>query len=127
MPETIVPKHTLVGVGYAEMCQDGRRYRFKVERYRHDDGSEWGRIVERQEIPDIGPQLWIPSYGVESPAEAQYLAEEWEYEKSHPHPLDQEFWSQHRDTAKKQFTRYNELRDERAAHIKRHPVTKGRG
>ena len=33
----------LIGTGVAEMPQDGRRYRFLIERYRHDDGSEWER------------------------------------------------------------------------------------
>lgn len=127
MTEVSVPKHTLISTGYAEMPADGRRYRFRVERYRSDDGSEWGRIVEKQEIPDVGPYLWIPSYGVQSPAEAQYLTEEWEYEQEHPNPLDQEWWASHRDEAGKRMTKYNELRDARAEHIKRHPVTKGRG
>jgi len=126
MPEVLMNKVRCVGVGHYEMPADGRRYRFTVERWRHDDGTEFGRIISREEIPDIGPQLMIPSYGTGSADEAQYLRDEWEHEKTHPHPLDVEFWGQHRAEAMKRLEVYNELRDARAAHINRNPVTKGR-
>lgn len=126
MPETFVRKYKLVGTGYAEMPMDGRRYRFRVERYRADDGSEWGRIVEKQEIPNVGPYLWIPSYCHEA-AEAQYLEEEAAYEKEHPHPDDVSWWGEHRAQASKTMDAYNEARDARAEWIRRNPVTaKGR-
>ncbi len=114
MAETVVPHYTLIGTGYAEMPMDGKRYRFHVERYRHDDGTEWGRIVGKEEIPDVGPYLWVPSYGVSEAAETQYMIEEWEYEKTHPDP-DQKAWiEERRHAVQKRFDLYNELRDERA-------------
>lgn len=125
MVETIVPHHTLVSTGYAEMPMDGRRYRFKVERYRHDDGTEWGRIVEKEEIPDVGMYLWIPSYGVTEPAEAQYLAEEWEHEKTHPDPDRHQWLAYHREQVRRERERYDEARDERARLIKKNHRTKG--
>lgn len=126
MTTVLMNRHHLVGTGYAEMCHDGRRYRFKVERYVDDAGEEWGRIVEQQEIPDVGPQLWVPSYNIEA-AEAQYLSEEFEHEKKNPHPLDVEWWGEQREGARRRMALYDELRDARAEHIRRNPVTKGRG
>ena len=121
-----VSKRHLIGTGYAEMPQNGRRYRFLVERYRDDDGSEWGRIASMEEIPDVGPYLWIPSWGVDSQAETDYLVEEYEYEKTHPDPLTSEWWAEHRANQRRMMARYDEARDERAAIIKRNPVTFGR-
>lgn len=118
MPEIAVNKLKLVGTGYAEMPQDGRRYRFKVERYLHDDGTEYGKIVEMTEIPDVGPYLWVPSYGVEA-AEAEYLSEEFEHEKANPHPKDIEWWGEHRQKARQLKESYDEAREERARHVTR--------
>ena len=123
MPEVNMGKVHLVGTGYAEMPMDGRRYRFLVERYRHDDGSEWGRIVSMEEIPDVGPYLWVPSYGVTSPAEGQYLVEEHEYEQTHPHAETVEWWAEHRAQQGRRMQHYNELRDRRAEVVKRSPRT----
>ena len=113
----------LIGTGVAEMPQDGRRYRFLIERYRHDDGSEWGQIVSMEEIPDVGPYLWIPSYGVTEPAEGQYLYEEHQFEKTHPDPNDVEWWGEHREKQRQQRQTYDELRDQRAKEIKASPRT----
>ena len=114
----------LIGTGVAEMPQDGRRYRFLIERYRHDDGSEWGQIVSMEEIPDVGPYLWIPSYNTE-PAEAEYLFEEAQYERTHPNPTDQEWWAEHRAQQQKQRDLYDEARDQRATIIQQNPRTLG--
>ena len=127
MVEALVGKYKLIGVGYAEMPMNGGRMRFRVERYQHDDGSEWGRIVDSEMIPETGrPYLWIPSYGVESASEADYLREEWEHEEKNPNAEHTEWLAEHRERAKRRMETYNELRDQRAALIKRNPVTKGR-
>ena len=115
----------LIGMGVAEMPQDGRRYRFLIERYRHDDGSEWGQIVSMEEIPDVGPYLWIPSYGVTDSAEGQYLYEEHEFEKTHPDASEQEWWEEHRERQRQQRQTYDELRDQRAKEIRQSPRTSG--
>src|SRR4051812_38583717 len=47
MTEVLMNKIQVISTGYAEMPMDGRRYRFRVERYRDDDGNEWGRIVDK--------------------------------------------------------------------------------
>src|SRR3989304_4798254 len=103
------------------MPQNGRRYRFLVERYRDDDGSEWGRIVSTEQIPDVGPYLWIPSWGVTEQAETDYLVEEHEDEKTPPDPITTEWWAQHRSEQRKRFNLYNELRDRRAEIIRANP------
>ena len=126
MVETYIPKHKLVSTGYAEMPMDGRRYRFKVERYVDDEGNEWGRIVDKEEIPDTGLYLWIPSYGVTEAAEAEYLTEEWEYEKTHPDPVQAAWLAEHREMQAKRMALYNEARDARVEYIRRNPVTFGR-
>ncbi len=125
MTDVLMNKFHLVGRGYAEMPQDGRRYRFLIERYRHDDGTEWGQIVSMEEIPDVGPYLWVPSWGADSPEEADHLHEEQTYEQEHPHPLDEEWWAQHRDVQTKRKVLYDELRDKRAQTIKQNHRTMG--
>ena len=115
-------KTHLVGTGYAEMPQDGRRYRFLVERYRHDDGSEYGHIVSMEEIPDVGPYLWIPSYNIEA-SEADYLYEEAQYERTHPNAADQEWWAEHRANQQAKRSQYDEARDQRAKIIKQNHRT----
>ena len=126
MTTTIVPKVHLIGTGYAEMPQDGRRYRFHIERYRDDAGEEWGQIVSMEEIPDVGPYLWIPSWGADA-SETQYLVEEHEHEKTHPDPVMTEWWAEHRAAQKKKLAFYDEARDYRVEIIRRNPVTHGRG
>ncbi len=124
MTEVIMNKLKLVGSGYAEMPQNGRRYRFHIERYRHDDGTEFGRVVSMEEIPDVGPYLYIPSYGVEAD-EAQHMFEEHQYEQAHPDPLEQEWLAEHRADQGRQRQRYDELRDRRAEVIRRNWRTLG--
>lgn len=126
MTTVMVPKMQLVGQGYAEMPHDGKRYRFHIERYRDDDGEEWGQITSMEEIPDTGPYLWIPSWGADA-AETQYLVEEHEYEKMHPDPETAEWWANHRTEQKRKMALYNDARDMRAEIIRRNPVTKGKG
>lgn len=109
----VVKKLTLIGSGYLELPENGRRYRFLVERYRHDDGSEYGRIVSVEEIPNVGPHLIIPSWAARDPEEAQALADEWEYEKTHPDPLEAEWWAEHRADAAKNNERYRDWIEER--------------
>ncbi len=116
MPEAVIPKMKLVGTGYAELPQGGRRYRFLVERYRTDDGQDFGHIVSMEEVPDVGPYVWIPSWGVEA-AEAHYMMQEWEHEKQHPHPVEQEYLAERRHTASRKMDVYNDLRDERAKRL----------
>ena len=101
------------------MPQDGRRYRFVIDKYRHDDGTEYGQIVSVDEIPDVGPYIWVPSWGATSPDEAEYLADEFEYERQHPHPQDVERWGEHREAQRRRRLLYDELRDKRAELIKR--------
>ena len=114
MPEVLMNKHKHVGTSYAEMPQDGRRFRFTIEKYRTDDGEEFGQVVSMEEIPDIGPYLWIPSWGTES-AESTYLFEEYQSEP----PRDAEYMAEHRAKQAKRMNDYNELRDERAKRIAR--------
>lgn len=121
MTEVLVNKMTLIGTGYAELHEGGRRWRFLVERYRHDDGTEFGQIVSKEEIPDVGPMLWIPSWGSSSPDEAQYLRDEYEHEKAHPDPGEAEWWSEHRANTALMRERYDEARDERAKRVGRNP------
>ena len=123
--DAFVKKMHLVGSGYAEMPQDGRRYRYQINRWRDDSGQEWGEIVSREQIPEQGQYMWIPSYNIE-PAEAEYLKEEYEYEREHPNPIDQERMAEHRAKMQRVRTRYDEARDARAAIIKRSPRTAGR-
>ena len=125
MTTVISSKMTLISTGYAEMPADGKRYRFLIERYHNDDGSDWGRIVSREEIPDVGPYLWIPSYGATSAAEADYLREEYEYEKDHPNPGQAEWEGERQEQQARVRANYDEARDARAAYVKRNPVTKG--
>ena len=126
MTTAIVQKQHLIGTGYAEMPHDGKRFRFHIERYRDDDGAEWGQILSMEEIPDVGPYLWIPSWGADA-SETQYLVEEHEYEKTHPDPFMAEWWSDHRTKQKQKMALYNEARDLRAEIIRRNPVSHGRG
>lgn len=119
MTEIAVPKLHHVGTSVAEMPQDGRRYRFVIEKYRHDDGSEYGEIVSMTEIPDIGPYMWVPSWGAGSPDEAQHLVAEFQHERQHPHRQDVEQWGEHRERVQKQRALYDELRDKRADLVKR--------
>ena len=126
MTTVLMNKYHLVSTGYAEMPMNGGRFRVQVERYRDDEGGEWGRIVGMEQIPDVGPYLWIPSWGVTEQAETDYLVEEHEYEKTHPDPLMGEWWADHREKQRQMMTLYNEARDERAAIVKRNPVTHGR-
>ena len=123
----IVPKMQLISTGYAEMPMNGGRFRVQVERWRHDDGEEFGRVVSMEQIPDVGPYLWIPSWGATEAAETQYMVEEYEYEKAHPDPHETEWWGEHRAKQRAMMASYNEARDERAAIIRRNPVTHGRG
>jgi hypothetical protein len=125
MTEIAVPKFHHVGTSIAEMPQDGHRYRFVIEKYRHDDGTEWGQIVSMEEIPDAGLYMWVPSWGARDAREAQYLADEFAYEREHPHPQDVEQLGQHREYMRRQRVLYDELRDKRAEIVKRHPVTLG--
>ena len=125
MTTVLMNKMHLVGSGYAEMPQDGKRYRYQINRWRDDSGQEWGEIVSREQVPDVGPYMWIPSYHIE-PAEAQYLQEEYEYERAHPHPIDREQLAEHRAKMQGVRTLYDEARDARAAAIKRSPRTAGR-
>ena len=126
MTTVVVNKRTLIGTGYVDLPVGGRRFRYHVERYRDDDGEEWGKIVSVEQIPDVGPYLWIPSYAVSSPDETEYLLQEHEYEQAHPDPQTVEWWAEHRAEQKRRMTLYDEARDARAAHIRRNPVTKGR-
>lgn len=121
MTEINMQRMRLIGRGYAEMPQDGRRYRFLIERYRHDDGTEYGHIVSMEEIPDVGPYLWIPSMGIESEDELQYLRDEFAYDSA----KQDDWWGEHRDRQKQMMERYNELRDARAARVKANPRTGG--
>lgn len=121
MPDAFVPTMRLVGRGYAEMPQDGRRFRFLVERYRDDDGNEWGSIVDMQEVPDVGPYRWIPSLGVESEEELQYLRDEQDYDLA----KQADWWGEHRERQRQMMERYNELRDKRAAIVRANPRTGG--
>ena len=81
MTEVLMNKVQHIGKGYAEMPQDGRRFRFEIDRYRHDDGTEWGVITSMTEMPDVGDYLWIPSHGVETEEEIQHLRDEYEYDQ----------------------------------------------
>lgn len=119
---TVLNKMKLVGTGYAEMPQDGRRFRFKVERYRTDDGQEFGRIASMEEVPDVGPYIWIPSYCIEA-AEADYMFQEWEHEQAHPDPGERDWQAEHRYRQARRMNDYNELRDERAKRVRRHSET----
>ena len=118
MPEILMNRMKLVGTGYAEMPQDGRRYRFTIERYRTDDGQDFGRIVSMEEVPDVGPYIWIPSYGIEA-SEAEYMFQEWEHERANPNPMEAEWLSEHRQEQARRMNDYNELRDERAKRVRR--------
>jgi hypothetical protein len=113
-----------VGTGYAEMPQDGRRYRFKIEKYRDDDGQEWGQITSMEEIPDVGPYIWIPSYGTEA-AEADYMFGEWQEEQRAGSP-ETSYLEAHRDVQSKRMNTYNELRDERAVRTTKTKLLGGR-
>jgi len=113
----IVPHLTLIGTGYAELPQNGRRYRFQIERYRDDEGSEFGRIVSMEEVPDVGPYMWIPSYGVEA-AEAEYMFGEWQQEQKSPNLDDAVYLAEHRYKQAQRMNNYNELRDERAKRLR---------
>ena len=125
MNTVLMNKVRLVGTGVAEMPQDGRRYRFHIERYRHDDGSEWGVITSVEEIPDVGDYLWIPSYGVETGDELQHMRDEHAYEQANP-PLAKQDWDAMRTAHKKQIMDgYDEMRDARAEAAKRMPRTLG--
>ena len=115
----------LIGSGYAEMPQDGRRFRFLVERYRHEDGTEWGQIVSMEEIPEVGRYLFIPSYGAENADEADWLRREYEYERANPTPEQQEWDGRRQESKARKMEVYTELRDERAKVIKRSPRTLG--
>lgn len=126
MPDVFVQRHHLIGTGVYEEMQDGRRYRFTVEKYRDDDGEEFGRIVSQVEVPNVGPILFIPPYAVE-PGEADEMLASYEYELYNPNPLDVEHRQQHEETRSKMFAAYDEMRDARAEYITKHPATfKGR-
>ncbi len=116
-------KVRLVGSGVTEMPQDGRRFRFHVDRYRHDDGTEWGVITKMEEIPDTGEYLLIPSYGVETADELQHMRDEYEYEKANPTAERQEWDGQHTERKQQLMESYDELRDHRAELIRRSPRT----
>lgn len=122
---TLMNKIRLVGTGYAEMPQDGRRFRFQIERYRHDDGSEWGQIVSMEEIPDVGRYLWIPSYGAENADEVEHLVDEYEYDKANPTPEQQDWDGRRQETRTRKMEVYNDLRERRAKIIARSPRTLG--
>lgn len=126
MTEINMNKVKLVGKGYAEMPQDGRRYRFEIERYRHEDGSEWGSVVSMKQIPDAGPLLWIPSWGAQDPQESDHLYQEYEYEKDHPTGSERERWGEHRERVGVMRQSYDEARDHRAELVKRNHRTAGR-
>lgn len=113
----------LVGTSVAEMPRDGRRFRFHVERYRSDDGEEWGQITSMEEIPDVGTYLWIPSYGTENADETEHLRLEYEYEKANPKPQEQEWNAQRVASRATKMDWYNDLRDARAELIRRSPRT----
>ncbi len=121
----LMNKVHLVGSGYAEMPQDGRRFRFHIERYRHDDGSEWGVITSMEEIPDVGPYLWIPSYGAENADEVDWLRDEYEYDQANPNPEEQEWNGRRQQDRTRKMKVYDELRDARAEIIRRSPRTLG--
>lgn len=123
MTEINMQKLHFVGKGFAEMPQNGRRYRFEIARYRHDDGSEFGEVLSMTEVPDVGLYSWIPSWATRSEDEAEYLHQEQEYEKEHPHPEDVERMGEHRATQKKRMDAYNEMRDKRADLIKKNHRT----
>lgn len=125
MTEVLMNKMHLIGVGYAEMPHDGRRYRFCIERYRNDDGSEWGRVVSTEEVPEKGPYIWIPSWGTRGHDEAEHLFQEAQHEQEHPHPLDAEYLAQHREKQSRKMQRYDELREKRADLVKKNPRTLG--
>lgn len=125
MTDVNMNKVHLIGSGYAEMPRDGRRFRFHIERYRHDDGSEWGVITSMDEIPDVGPYLWIPSYGAENADEVDHLRQEYEYDTANPNPEQQEWNGRREQTKARKMEVYNELRDERARIIKGSPRTLG--
>lgn len=123
MTDTHVKKMHLIGSGYAEMPKDGRRFRFRIERYRHDDGTEWGQITSMEEIPDVGPYLWVPSWGAENADEVEHMLDELHYEEANP-TAEKAAWDGGRAESRRlKFQMYDELRDERAKRIKRSPRT----
>lgn len=119
----LMNKVHLVGSGYAEMPHDGRRFRFHIERYRHDDGSEWGVITSMEEIPDVGEYLWIPSHGVETADEVQHLTDEYRYEEENPTDEKVDWDARRRQRKGEMLDNYDELRDARAKVIERNPRT----
>lgn len=121
----LMNKVKLIGKGYAEMPQDGRRYRFNIERYRHDDGSEWGVITSMEEIPDVGEYLWIPSTGVETEDELQHMRDEYYYEKQNPSDEEADWVARRYERKTQMLDTYDEYRDRRAEVIKRSPRTLG--
>lgn len=113
MTLAVVKKMALIGSGYLELPQGGRRYKFLVERYRHDDGSEFGKIVSMEEIPDVGPCLIIPSFAARDADEAEHMKAEYEYEQANPHPIDQAWWASHREQQATNPERYRDWVSER--------------
>jgi hypothetical protein len=101
-----------IGCGYVEMPQDGRRFRFHVERFRDDEGHEWGTVLGMEEIPDVGEYLIIPSLGVE-PSELEHMEAEYRYEKANP--TDQDLaWQAHRSARKAHLKEwYRDMCDQR--------------
>lgn len=123
MTEAYVNKIHLIGSGYYEMPKDGRRFRFHVERYRHDNGEEFGQITSMEEIPDVGPYLLIPSWGAENADEVEHMYQELQYEEANPTPEKQDWDGGRAESRRMKFQMYDELRDERAKRIKRSPRT----
>lgn len=115
MTDAFVPKYQEIGHGYAEMPYNGRRYRFEVKQYVNDAGERYGEIMGMTEIPETGqPYVWIPSFGVEGRDEMEYLKAELQEEQRNPHPLDAEWWAEHRARTQQMRNLYDEARDERA-------------
>ena len=121
--EMHVPKIKLIEDGYLEVPRDGRRFRFHIKRYQHDDGSQWGQVESMEEIPDVGPMLMIPPGAAENVDEIEHMRAEYDYELANPTDAEAD-WLGHRAQARlNKFALYDELRDRRAKIIKRSPRT----
>lgn len=119
----LMNKLQMVGRGFAEMPMNGRRFRFEIERYKHDDGSEFGQVISMEEVPDVGEYLWIPSHGVETADEVQHLRDEYEYEKANPTDEKVDWDARRRQRKANMLNNYDEFRDVRAKLIERNPRT----
>ncbi len=117
-------KVKLVGSGYCEMPRDGRRFRFHVNRYRHDDGTEWGEILSMTEVPHTGqPYLYIPTFGAENGDEVDFLRQEFEYEQANPTAEQADWNGRRQQTRLRKMQGYNDYREQRADIIRRSPRT----